>query len=425
MSAAERWRRRFAEAAEARADAGLLRVRAPVEPMTPPAAVRGVVAGRDVTLFSTNDYLGLSAHPAVVAAARDALGRHGLGPRGSTLICGHTTLHAALEARIAALEGCEAAVLTPTGFAANAGLLAALAGPDVTIVSDALNHASIIDGCRLAARAGARLAVVPHADLAGFERALDGSPAGHRKVVVTDGVFSMDGDMAPLGGADGLVALAAAHDALLVVDEAHATLAWGPGGAGALATAAADSATPLDAAAAVRVGTLSKAVGALGGFVAGDAALCSWFVNHARPQIYSTALPVPVVTAATAALEVAGRERALQATLWRRVAALGAQLDVPLASPIVPWRLPAGCSAVEVAAQLLQRDGLHVGAIRPPTVPAGTERLRVALSAAHSEDDIKRLAAALLRVGGSVLDAAQGEAATVQLRSGGTSPATP
>lgn len=338
--------------------------------------------GTTVTSFASNDYLGLSAHPAVVAAAHDALDRWGTGATASRLVVGSRPAHDDLEADLATWKGTEAALVFPTGYAANVGALTALAGPGTRILSDALNHASIVDGCRLAR---GDLTVVPHADLDALATALadDDRPT----VVVTDSVFSMDGDAADL---DALAELCARHGAALVLDEAHAVL--GP---------------DIDPAAhpdllLVRVGTLSKALGALGGFVACDAAVRDLLVNVARSFIFTTALSPADAAASRAALAVTrGAEgAALRARLRHHVDRLAPGHP----SPIVPVVLGEEDAAVTAATTLLAQ-GLLVPAIRPPTVPPGTSRLRVALSAAHADADVTRLAtalAALARTGDQV-----------------------
>ena len=335
-------------------------------------AVTGTVDGRPVVTFASNDYLGLTHHPAVVAAAHDALDRWGAGTGASRLVVGSRPLHGELEAELAAWKGTEAAVLFPTGFAANLGLLATFGGPDVTILSDELNHASIVDGARLA-RAGVR--VYRHADLDHVAKLLADvvGPA----LVVSDSAFSMDGDVADVRG---LAELCASHDALLVLDEAHAVL--GPevsvGGVPVL-----------------RMGTLSKALGSLGGFVAGPRAYVDLLVNRARPFIFTTA-PTPAdVAAALAALGVvrSGEGTELVARLRSHVD----RLRPGHPTPIVPVVLGEEAAALAAADRLLVA-GLLVPAIRPPTVPPGTSRLRVTLSAAHTDDQVDRLIAALAAI---------------------------
>lgn len=331
--------------------------------------------GSAVTSFASNDYLGLSAHPAVIAAAHDALDRWGAGSTASRLVVGSRPPHHDLEEALAAWKGTEAALVFPTGYAANVGVLTALAGPGTRILSDALNHASIVDGCRLAR---GELAVVPHDDLDALAAALeeDDRPT----VVVADSVFSMDGDAADV---DALAALCTRHGAALVLDEAHAVL--GP---------AIDPADHPDLI-LVRVGTLSKALGSLGGFVACSAAVRDLLVNVARPFIFTTALSPADAGAARAAVEVVtGPEGD---ALRTRLRAHVDRLAPGHPSPIVPVVLGSEDAAV-AAADALLAQGLLVPAIRPPTVPSGTSRLRVTLSAAHTDADVARLCDALAQV---------------------------
>ncbi|HEX5265141.1 MAG TPA: 8-amino-7-oxononanoate synthase [Acidimicrobiales bacterium] len=328
----------------------------------------------DVVSFASNDYLGLTAHPAVRQAAADALDRWGAGSGSARLIVGSRPVHRELEVELADWKGTEEAVVFPTGFSANLGVLGVVGGPGVTICSDELNHASIIDGCRLAR---AEVAVYRHADVDDLERLMAQAPGP--VVVVTDTVFSMDGDVAPLAE---IGPRCAARDALLVVDEAHAVL--GP---------------ELPAVAGLevlRVGTLSKTLGALGGFVAGPAALCRLVVNRARPYVFTTA-PTPAdAAAARAALEVlrSGPGAALVARLRAHVD----RLAPGHRSPIVPVIVGHEDAALRAAAALLER-GLLVPAIRPPTVAPGTSRLRITLSAAHTDDQVGALVDALAELG--------------------------
>ena len=344
--------------------------------------VTGVVDGRPVVTFASNDYLGLTHHPAVVAAAHAALDRWGAGSGASRLVVGSRPLHAELEVELADWKGTEAALLFPTGFAANLGLLATLGGPGVTILSDELNHASIVDGARLA-RAGVR--VFHHADLDHLAKLLvevDGRGDGPA-LVVTDSAFSMDGDVAAV---EALVDLCAGHEALLVLDEAHAVL-----GPDVPAGRAADQGVTV-----LRIGTLSKALGSLGGFVAGPRRYVDLLRNRARPFVFTTA-PTPAdVAAALAAVRVVRSTEgdALAALLRSHVD----RLRPGHPTPIVPIVLGDEATAL-AAADCLLDHGLLVPAIRPPTVPAGTSRLRVALSAAHTDAQVEALAAALAGLG--------------------------
>jgi 8-amino-7-oxononanoate synthase len=340
--------------------------------------VTGELDGRPVVTFASNDYLGFTHHPRVVAAAHAALDRWGAGTGASRLVVGTRPVHAALEAELAAWKSAEAALLFPTGFAANLGLLATLGGEDVTILSDELNHASIVDGAR---QARARVRVYRHNDLDHLAKLLvevEATGSGPA-LVVTDSAFSMDGDVADV---DGLVEVCAAHETLLVLDEAHAVT--GP---------------PVDVAGAahrgvtvLRMGTLSKALGSLGGFVAGPSRHIALLRNRARPFIFTTA-PTPAdVAAAHEALRVlrSPEGEALVARLRTHVD----RLRPGHPTPIVPVVLGDEAAAMAAAERLLAR-GLFVPAIRPPTVPPGTSRLRVALSAVHDSEQVDRLVAAL------------------------------
>ncbi len=341
-------------------------------------AMTGTVPGadgspRDVVSFASNDYLGLTHHPAVVAAAHEALDRWGTGTGASRLVVGSRPLHAELEAELAAWKGTDDAVLFPTGYAANLGLLTTLGGTDVTILSDELNHASIVDGSRLARAA---VTVFRHRDLDHL-RDLLADVAGP-KLVVTDSAFSMDGDVADLPA---LIDLCARAGALLVLDEAHAVLEPDlPAGAG-------DSGIPI-----LRMGTLSKALGSLGGFVAGPRPYADLMRNRARSFIFTTASTPADTAAALAAVRIVRSPEG--AALIARLRAHVDRLRPGHPTPIVPVVLGDEADALAAADRLLDR-GLLVPAIRPPTVPPGTSRLRIALSAAHTDEQVDRLAAAL------------------------------
>jgi 8-amino-7-oxononanoate synthase len=325
-------------------------------------------SGAPVVSFASNDYLGLSQHPAVVAAAHDALRRYGAGSGASRLIVGSRPVHTELEAAIAAWKGTEAALVFPSGFMANVGVLTAFGRrPGAVIVSDALNHASIIDGARLAR---ASVEIYAHRDLDRVAKALEAHPTA---IVVSDSVFSMDGDVAPV---DDLAALCAESDALLVLDEAHAVL--GP------SSPVADH--------VVIVGTMSKTLGSVGGFVAGTRAQVDLLRNTARSFIFTTATAPADAAAALAAIGIlrSAEGDALRATLRAHVARV--RTDHP--SPIVPIVVGDEGDTVRAADALLAR-GLLVPAIRPPTVEPGTSRLRVALSAAHTTEQVDQLVGAL------------------------------
>lgn len=340
------------------------------------AGPTGVLVDTDTTVvsFASNDYLGLTVHPAVVAAAHDALDRWGAGAGAARLVVGSRPVHHDLEDAVAAWRGAGAAAVFPTGFAANLGVLSTLGAPGVRICSDALNHASIVDGCRLARANGADVRIVPHLDLDALDDAL-AEPGAERRVVVTDRAFSMDGDVVDL---DALGAVCHRHDALLVLDEAHSVLQPTP--------------HPEVAPVVLQVGTASKTLGALGGFVAGPRSFVDLFVNRARSYIFTTA-PSPADTAAALAAVgvVTSAEGArLKATLADHVARLAPGHPTPIVAVV----LGSEERALAAAAALLDA-GLLVPAIRPPTVAPGTCRLRVALSASHTVDQVDRLSAAL------------------------------
>jgi 8-amino-7-oxononanoate synthase len=341
--------------------------------------------------FCSNDYLGLAGHPALAAAAAAAAARDGFGAGAARLVSGDLPPHRALEKALATFVGSGAALLFPTGYQTNIGVVSALAGRDDLVVSDAANHASIIDGCRLSR---ATVAIYPHRDVGAADRALAGGGSFRRRLLVTESIFSMDGDAAPLGD---LAAVAERHDAILVVDEAHALGVLGPGGRG------------LSAAAGVRpdvlVGTLGKAFGTAGGFAAGAAELRSYLVNRARTFIYTTGLPPASAAAAAAALELAAgaegeRRRARLASngsLLARLLVPKRLLTTAPPGPIFSLIAGSGSDAEALnAARSLRARGIFVPAIRPPTVPVGTARLRVTLSSEHDEADVAALAAALI-----------------------------
>lgn len=324
--------------------------------------------------FASNDYLGLRQHPTVVEAARAAVERWGTGAGSARLVAGGLTVHRELESELATWKGAESAVLFSTGYAANLGVLQALGDPSVTVVSDQLNHASIVDGCRLSR---AKVVVTPHADVAAMEAAVRAAPG--RVVVVTESVFSMDGDLAPM---EELQALCEREGALLVVDEAHDVLGPTP--------------HPARSEDVLCVGTLSKALGSLGGFVAGPAELCELIVNRARTFVFTTAsTPADTAAALTAVRIVRSPEgAALRARLRDRIE----QFRSGHPSPIVPVVLGDESAALAAAAALLEQ-GLLVPAIRPPTVPPGTSRLRISLTAAHSPEQVDHLLRALADLG--------------------------
>jgi 8-amino-7-oxononanoate synthase len=336
--------------------------------------VRDLDAAPSAT-FASNDYLGLSQHPAVVAAAHAALDRWGTGAGSARLVAGARSVHSELEAELADWKGTEAALLFPTGYAANLGVLTTFGAAGARILSDERNHASIVDGCRLAR---ADVEVYDHADLSHVADLLAAGSRdrpGRPTVVVTDTVFSMDGDVAPV---DKLARLCADHGALLVVDEAHAVLGPDP---------------HLDGVEHLRVGTLSKTLGSVGGFVAGTRRFVELLVNRARSFVFTTA-PAPAdAAAALAAVRIVRSDegRPLVARLRRHVTTVAGPAHP---SPIVAVLLGDEQAALDASAALAA-EGLIVPAIRPPTVGPGTSRLRVSLSAAHTDEQVARLTEAL------------------------------
>ncbi|RKP49320.1 8-amino-7-oxononanoate synthase [Trinickia fusca] len=360
-------------------------------------AAHMTVDGRDIVGFASNDYLGLAAHPALVAAQAEGAQRYGAGSGGSHLLGGHSRAHAKLEDDLAAFAGgfvdAPRALSFCTGYMANLATLTALAGRDATLFSDALNHASLIDGARLSR---ADVQIYPHGDAEALAAMLDAcdSPV---KVIVTDSVFSMDGDIAPLAA---LLALAEQHGAWLVVDDAHGFGVLGPQGRGALAHAA------LRSPHLVYVCTLGKAAGVAGAAVIAHETVIEWLVQRARPYIFTTAAAPAVAHAVSASLtliassEGDARRAHLAALIERTRAILERTPWQPVDSMTAVQPLIIGENEATLAlAAKLDAAGLWVPAIRPPTVPVGTSRLRISLSAGHSFDDLARLEAAFDRLG--------------------------
>jgi 8-amino-7-oxononanoate synthase len=363
--------------AELRARAGLTRV------LRPRSATDGVVD------LAGNDYLGLARHPEVTAAAATALTGYGLGATGSRLVRGSTDLHTALEAELADWLGTEKALVFSSGYLANLGAVRALVRPRTLLVSDAFNHASLIDGCRLS---GAGTVVVPHADPAAVDAALAGA-AGRPAVVVTESVFSVDGDLAPLAR---LHAVTRAHDAVLLVDDAHALGVTGPAGAGGVAAAGLAGEPDV-----VVTATLSKALGGAGGVVAGPAELIRHLVETGRTFIYDTAVPPAVAAGVLAALRLARTRDDLRAELADRAAALvgrlraaGLQVSTPSAG-VVSVTAPGPRAALDWAAACLA-GGVAVGCFRPPSTPDTRSRLRLTVNVGVPRADFDRAVAVVL-----------------------------
>lgn len=376
--------RDFAAELEERKQAGLYRTRRQISGPQQPALVSD---GVPLLSFCSNDYLGLANHPGIIKAATEAMPNTGFGGAASHLICGHHDAHHELELRLAEFTRRSAALFFSTGYMANMGVISALAGRGDTIFSDRLNHASIIDGCVLSR---ARVRRYRHGDMSALADML--AATGGHKLVVTDGVFSMDGDIAPLRE---LAALCRAHEALLVVDDAHGLGVLGPQGRGSLMEQGlSEEDVP------ILIGTLGKAVGTSGAFVAGPQLLMDYLVQKARTYIYTTAMPPAIALATCASFDLIEREDSRRSHLQmlisefrQEASALGYEL-MPSRTPIQPILVGDNWAALALS-QALEERGLMVTAIRPPTVPEGQARLRVTFSAAHSSEDLAMLLSAL------------------------------
>ena len=339
--------------------------------------------GHDVVLLGSNNYLGLSTHPEVITAAVEATQTFGTGASGSRLISGNSELYTTLESNLAKTKGTEAALVFSSGYAANTSVIPVLAGEGDLILSDALNHASIIDGCRLS-RASKK--IYQHCDVEHLRTLLSESTAFRRRLIVTDGVFSMDGDIAPLPH---ICDLAAHYDAMLLVDDAHGFGVFGKDGSGTV------SHFGLEKKEIIQMGTLSKAVGALGGYIAGNRTLIELLINRARGFIFTTGLPPATLAAANAALNVIRSSPELRQNLLshaKRLKTALIDLGYTLLSSetqILPLVLGNPQRAISLAEALLTK-GVFAPAIRPPAVPTGTSRLRLTVMATHTEVEIEQ-----------------------------------
>ena len=354
--------------------------------------------GRRVLNLCSNNYLGLAGHPAVIEAGARAMAEWGCGSGASRSICGNMAVHELLERRIAALKGTESALLYTSGYTANLGIISALVGKEDYVFSDELNHASLIDGCRLSQ---AKVTVFPHSDLDQLEQALrrtcERFPGG-RRLIVVDGVFSMDGDLAPVTEITGL---AEKFDSLLMVDEAHATGVLGPGGRGLVASLGLEKRVP------VLMGTLSKALGSFGGFAAGNRELTEFLVNTSRSFIFTTGLPPASAACALAALDVLEQDTSLPFKVQENGAFLRQRLNtigfntLKSQTQIIPVVVGEAAGAVGMSQLLLER-GVLATAIRPPTVPQGTSRIRATVMATHTRADLELAASAFEEAGRKV-----------------------
>ncbi len=355
---------------------------------------RVVLDGREVLLLCSNNYLGLADHPALKAAAIEAVERYGVGSGAARLVSGNMELHEALEAHIAAFKGTEAALVFNSGYGANTGIIPAIVGKGDVIFSDRLNHASIVDGALLSR---ATLVRYPHNDTAALRRLLEERKGSGRRLIVTDGVFSMDGDLAPLHE---LVAIKKEYGALIMVDDAHGTGVLGQTGRGSaeLCGVMAD----ID----IQMGTLGKALGSFGAYVAASREIVDYLVNRARSFIFSTSLPPAVLAASIAAIDVVDSPEG--AALRQRLALNSARFRNGLSeagfdimgstTQIVPVLVGGAEETMEFSRQLLDA-GVFVQGIRPPTVPPGSCRLRCTLMATHTEEDIEEAVALISTLG--------------------------
>ena len=354
---------------------------------------RLIVDGKDVLNFCSNNYLGLANHPKLVEAAKEATGKYGVGPAAVRTIAGTTGLHVQLEQRLAKFKGAEDVITFQSGFTANLGTIPALVGKEDVIFSDRLNHASIIDGCRLS---GARIVAYEHNDPAALEKAINENAGTYRRaLVVTDGVFSMDGDIAPLPG---LYEVTKKHDLLLMVDDAHGEGVLGRGGRGIV------DHFGLHGKVDIEIGTLSKAFGVVGGLVAGDKTIVEWLRQRGRPFLFSSAVTAPDAAACLAAVDLLEESTDLVDRLWDNANYFKGEMkklgfDTGLSeTPITPVMLGEAPLAQQFSRELFEQ-GVFAMAIGFPTVPKGKARIRVMISAAHDRDDLGQGLDAFARVG--------------------------
>lgn len=349
------------------------------------------IQGKPYLSFCSNNYLGLANHPKIKQAAIDAIHQYGWGAGASRLVSGNMILHEKLEKKIAEFKGTEAALLFPTGYMANMGALCALVTKGDIVIGDKLNHASIVDGCR---QSGATFRIYPHNNTHILESLLQKSATFRRKLVVTDSVFSMDGDTAPLLE---IVEIAKRYDAMFMIDDAHATGVFGRHGKGMVEHYG------LEGKIDIIMGSLSKAIGSVGGFIAGSKYLIDFLKNKARSFIYTTALPPSLCAASLAGITLIQEDTSLIDKLWNNITYLKFRLSefthtIAVGSPIIPIIVGPAEDALGLSVRLYEKNIL-IPAIRPPTVPSGTSRLRISLTATHTEDDINRLIDTLKDIG--------------------------
>ena len=349
------------------------------------------IEGKTYLSFCSNNYLGLANHPSVVNAVKKAVDEYGWGACASRLVSGNMTLHEALEKQISRFKRKDAAIVFPTGYMANLGVISSLVSGGDLVVSDKLNHASIIDGCRLS---GAVFRVYAHCNMEKLENILKKSSKYNRILIVTDSVFSMDGDLAPLPD---IVRIATKYNAMVMVDEAHGTGVFGQNGRGVVEH------FNLHNEVDVVMGTLSKAIGSLGGYVCGDNDLISYLRNKARPFMYTTALPPAVCAASIAGINLIQEDPSLREALWNNVRCIKERLGslgvdmMSSQSQIIPLLIGDTQKAVDIS-KLLYERGILIPSIRPPTVPANSSRLRMTVMSSHIQDDLESLFKALREV---------------------------
>lgn len=344
--------------------------------------------GKNLVNFSSNNYLGLAIHPQLKQASKEAVEKYGTGSGASRLITGSMSLHDELEKAIAQFKGCERALIFNSGYHANIGVIPTIAGAGDFIFSDELNHASLIDGCKLSK---ATTQVYRHNDVAHLEELLKKS-SGTNRLIITDSVFSMDGDIAPLPK---LLELAEKYDALLYIDEAHGTGVFGKKGCGVAEHLSVNLAHPR----LIQMGTLGKALGSFGAYVGGSSALIDYLINKSRAFIYTTALPPAVLAASLAAIQLISKDTSLKEKLWQNISHFHSQFKAKdrlpaFLSPIIPIIIGESGRTMEISQGLFER-GFWVQGIRPPTVAEGTARLRITIMATHTTDQIDKLIGAL------------------------------
>jgi 8-amino-7-oxononanoate synthase len=367
---------------------GLLRKLRTLKPL---GGMKASLDGRELTLFCTNDYLGLKDHPKVIEAARSAIDCSGFGSGAAPLISGYTEYHQMLSDRVTKAKSSDSSVVFGSGYLANTGVIPALAEEQDIILSDELNHASLIDGCRIAK---AKVLVYRHNDVDQLKHMLIGLEAYRRRWVVTESVFSMDGDIAPLNT---IVELCRSYGASAIIDDAHATGTIGPTGKGGLEHFG------IAPEGVVQLGTLGKALGSYGAFVAADDDVVQWLINNCRTFMFSTSLPLPICAAATAAFDVIEDEPDLLTRLWHNtmlmrygLQKIGLEVMGGL-TPITPILIGDPKEAVRISEALMD-EGYFAPAVRPPTVPEGGSRIRLTVTAAHTEEEIEGVCDALMRV---------------------------